>query len=119
MQNTPIGKAISKEIDRRWYLKPGGIARDFTMPDTAGNPVTLSTIKAKVKILDFWASWCAPCREKNKELNKHYSRLKEQGLEIISISLDDNKQQWLSAIHEDNIRWTHNSSTSKASKKVK
>lgn len=105
MQNTPIGKAVSKEIDRRWYLKPGGIARDFTMPDTAGNPVTLSTIKAKVKILDFWASWCVPCRAANKRLIPLYEKYKDKGLEIIGISVDRDAAQWKMAIKKDACGW--------------
>lgn len=105
MQNTPIGKAINKEIDRLWYLKPGIVARDFTMPDTAGNPVTLSTIKAKVKILDFWASWCVPCRAANKRLIPLYEKYKDQGLEIIGISVDRNAAQWKMAIKKDACGW--------------
>ena len=88
LQTGPIGQSIRQKIDKRWYLKPGGIARDFTIPDTLGNPVSLSSIKAKVKLLDFWASWCGPCRREMPNVVKLYKECKGKGLEIIGISLD-------------------------------
>lgn len=82
-----------------------GKAPAFTLQDTKGEKVSLDDYKGKYVLIDFWASWCAPCRVKNKELNKHYPELKKQGLEVISISMDDNKQQWLKAVKEDKVSW--------------
>ncbi len=105
LQTGPIGQSIRQKIDKRWYLKPGGIARDFTIPDTLGNPVSLSSIKAKVKLLDFWASWCTPCRKANKTFITFYEKYKDQGLEIISVSVDRNAKQWKQAIRQDGYKW--------------
>ncbi|MDE7074159.1 MAG: TlpA family protein disulfide reductase, partial [Odoribacter sp.] len=107
MQQTSTGNAIRKEIDRLWHLKPGVTARNFTMPDTSGNPVTLFDIQAKVKILDFWASWCIPCRAANKKLLALYEKYKSQGLEIISVSVDSNEKLWKQAIRKDGCNWIH------------
>ena len=82
-----------------------GKAPDFTLPDKTGKSLSLSDFRGKYVLLDFWASWCAPCREKNRALNEKYAQWKVRGLEIISISLDDNKQAWLKAVEEDKIQW--------------
>ncbi|MDE6450822.1 MAG: AhpC/TSA family protein [Odoribacter sp.] len=107
LQTSPIGQSIRQKIDERWRLKPGIVARDFTMPDTSGHPVTLSKIQAKVKILDFWASWCIPCRATNKKLVELYEKYKDKGLEIISISIDSSEEQWKKAIRHDGCNWIH------------
>ena len=107
LQTGPIGQSIRQKIDKRWYLKPGGIARDFTIPDTLGNPVSLSSIKAKVKLLDFWASWCRPCRAKMKELKEVYPKLQKKGIIVCSISLDEKREQWEKATREDGIVWAN------------
>ncbi len=83
-----------------------GKAPDFVLTDLDGNKVSLKDYRGKYVLLDFWASWCAPCREKNKELYKIYPKLKKKGLEVISISLDDNPAQWIKAVNEDRITWT-------------
>lgn len=105
LQTSPLGQSIRQKIDKRWYLKPGGIARDFTIPDTLGNPISLSSIKAKVKLLDFWASWCTPCRKANKTFVTLYEKYKDQGLEIIGVSIDRNARQWKQAIRQDGYQW--------------
>ena len=85
----------------------GKTAPDFTAPDQYGNPVTLTKILGKVTILDFWASWCKPCRVENPNFVRIYKKYKEKGLEIISVSLDkeNQKNRWLNAIEKDNLNW--------------
>lgn len=83
-----------------------GIAPDFELPDARNKPVRLSSFRGKYVLLDFWASWCAPCRKKNKELFRLYPELQAKDLEVISVSLDDNKKQWLEAVKTDRVNWT-------------
>ncbi|TAH26625.1 MAG: TlpA family protein disulfide reductase [Cytophagales bacterium] len=87
-------------------IKVGDIAPDFTVKDTASNPISLYQTKGKIIILDFWASWCGPCRAANPELVKLYQQYKAQGLEIISISLDNNIELWKKAIIKDKLPWS-------------
>ena len=84
-------------------IQIGKLAPDFTIPDPEGTPFSLHEIKCKVKLIDFWASWCNPCRETNPEMVALYNEFNSQGLEIISISLDSDKSEWLKAIEEDGL----------------
>lgn len=83
----------------------GDYRLDFTVKDIKGDSIKLSSLKGKVLILDFWASWCGPCRFANKHLAKLYSKYKDKGLEILSVSLDDELKDWKKAVTKDKITW--------------
>jgi thiol-disulfide isomerase/thioredoxin len=78
---------------------------DFSVTGIKGDTIKLSSLKGKVLILDFWASWCGPCRYSNKTLVKLYSKYKGKGLEILSVSLDDEMKDWKKAVAKDKITW--------------
>jgi len=78
---------------------------DFTVTDLKGDSIRLSSLKGKVLILDFWASWCGPCRFSNKHLVKLYNKYKDKGLEILSVSLDEEIKDWKKAVTKDKITW--------------
>ncbi|MET0637689.1 MAG: TlpA disulfide reductase family protein [Chitinophagaceae bacterium] len=75
------------------------------LPDVNGDTISLASFKGKVVLLDFWASWCVPCRVSNRKLVKIYSKYKPLGFEIFGVSLDENKKDWLKAISKDKITW--------------
>ena len=78
---------------------------DFALPSLKGDSIRLSSMKGKVFLLDFWASWCVPCRFSNKELVKLYSKYRDKGFEILGVSLDDNRNAWKKAVNKDKITW--------------
>jgi len=78
---------------------------DFTVVGMKDDSIKLSSLKGKVFLLDFWASWCGPCRYANKQLVKFYSKYKNKGFEILSVSLDDEKSDWKKAVTKDKITW--------------
>ncbi|MDQ8052220.1 MAG: TlpA disulfide reductase family protein [Pedobacter sp.] len=83
-----------------------GKSIDFTLPDAKGNEFKLSSLKGKYVLVDFWASWCVPCRAENPFLLKAYSELKDRNFQIVGVSLDDNKANWLKAVEMDKLPWT-------------
>jgi len=85
--------------------RQGQAAAEIALPTVAGDTVRLSSLKGKVVLLDFWASWCGPCRSSNKELTKLYPKYKSKGFEILGVSLDDEPAKWRSAIAKDKITW--------------
>ena len=109
-KNTPSGRIMLQRIQRMEKVTQGKKAPDFTLQDLQGNVVTLSQVKAKVKIVDFWASWCGPCRLNNPSLKKIYEKYHEKGLEIISVSLDNVKDRWEKAVSQDGLPWINVSS---------
>lgn len=96
---------ILKDFEIAQSKQLTGKAPSFRLPDTQGKIYTLEDFEGKYLLIDFWASWCAPCRVKNKELNKCYEELKDMGLQVVSVSLDDDREKWLKAVKEDRISW--------------
>ena len=109
-KDTQYGRMIEERINRLAKTQGGAKAPDFTLPDVNGNPVTMSEVKGKIKIIDFWASWCGPCRLNNPELKKIYEEFHAKGLVIIGVSLDDEKEDWEMAIEDDGLDWVNVSS---------
>lgn len=89
------------------FLASGKPAPDFTQNDVNGNPVSLHDLKGKVVLIDFWASWCGPCRKENPNVVKLYEKYKDAGFTVLSVSLDDNKTNWLAAIEKDKLSWPY------------
>jgi peroxiredoxin len=86
-------------------LKPGQKAPEISLPDATGKTVTLSSLAGKVVLIDFWASWCGPCRRANPKVVKLYNKYKDKGLVVLGVSLDEKKSDWLKAIATDKINY--------------
>jgi peroxiredoxin len=110
VETTPAGKytlaiKLRQSIDNANKVRAGSIAPDFLQPDTAGVAVALSGFKGKYVLLDFWASWCHPCRAENPNLVKAYEKYKDSNFTILSVSMDGNKASWLKAVQDDKLPW--------------
>ncbi len=92
---------------QRILSEMGSKAPEIALPSPKGDTIRLSTIKDKYVLVDFWASWCTPCREDNAKLVKIYKKFKTKGFEIYQVSLDKTKEAWVSAIKDDGLTWIH------------
>ena len=86
-------------------IKVGQPAPELSLPDLQGNRVSLSALKGKLVLIDFWASWCGPCRQNNPHLVRLYRKYHDKGLEIYGISIDDNPEAWKKAVSQDKLTW--------------
>ncbi len=100
------GKKVTAKYEKARQISIGNTF-DFTQEDTQGKLFQLSSLRGKYVLVDFWASWCAPCRAENPNLLKAYNQLKDKNFEVVGISLDENKTSWLKAIEKDGLPWIH------------
>ncbi len=101
------GVKIKEKIDTMKKVAIGQPAPDFTINTPEGTPLSLSSFKGKVVLVDVWASWCGPCRRANPEMVKLYNEVHDRGVEFLGVSLDKDKEAWLKAIKDDNLTWNH------------
>ena len=106
LQSSYYALKLKKIIDGLKITGLGTKAPDFTATGIDGKAVTLSSFKGKYLLLDFWASWCGPCREENPNVVKAYAQFKNKNFNILSFSLDDNKDAWQNAVASDKLSWT-------------
>lgn len=107
-QHIPESKYTKTLEDRLSSLRTtaiGSVAPDFKLPTPEGGEIALSSLRGKYVLIDFWASWCAPCRKENPNVVKMYNKYKDQGFEIFGVSLDQSREKWLKAISDDKLTW--------------
>lgn len=103
--SSEMGKSIAQKIETAKHGQVGIKVIDFTQNDINGEPFTLTSLRGKYVLIDFWASWCGPCRAENPNVRKAYQALKNKNFEIVSVSLDQSKGLWLEAINKDSMPW--------------
>ena len=106
-KHTGPGKLMAARIRALEGVEVDAVAPNFTLPTPEGKEIALYEVKGKLKIIDFWASWCGPCRMENPNMVKLYNDFKEKGLVVVSVSLDEKKDKWEEAIKKDGLTWLH------------
>lgn len=108
LKATPLAKRYIGTMEKAREVNVGGMAPEFSMKNTKGIDVSLASYKGKYVLLDFWASWCVPCRMENPNVIKAYNRYKDKNFTIVGISLDggtNGKEKWMEAIAKDGLSW--------------
>lgn len=108
LRGMPMGLDLEKKLAERDMFGAGKKVLDFQLPDTLGRMVDFASLKGTYVLLDFWASWCGPCRAQHPFLREAYQRFKDAGFNIVSVSVDNSRDNWLAAIRKDGVGdWIH------------
>jgi thiol-disulfide isomerase/thioredoxin len=107
MRNSAIGEQISARLEKASATQIGAKAPAFSGPTPDGEELALKDAMGKITLIDFWASWCKPCRRENPNIVRVYEKYHDKGLNIIGVSLDRSKAKWLEAIEADGLTWQH------------
>ena len=102
-----FGKALHQQMSGERMLGYGQVAPDFIQSDPEGKPISLKDFRGQYVLVDFWASWCGPCRMENPNVVQAYRRFKSKNFTVLGVSLDRDKPKWLQAIKDDNLTWPH------------
>ena len=105
IKETKYGKLLKRYLSLHSNLEIGDNYIDFEQENMYGEIVKFSDLKKKYTLIEFWASWCIPCRESNPKLMELHRKYNKDGFEIVAISLDENKQKWIDAIKKDQLEW--------------
>ena len=104
-KSTPYYRRIKDEFDILANIQPGEVAPDFSLNKPDGQSMSLSSLKGKLVLIDFWASWCLPCRQSFPRMKELYAKFRNRGFEILGVPDDSKKEAWLKAMNDDNLPW--------------